>query len=658
MKKENNREEVMLLNQGVNTSGIIKLYKVFNKYIGMPSFNIVLKGKGKFTEFQFNRINSFLTWSEQPAQIETDIKTAITYLEGEGFKEYSWENFQKYANFTLGEEHKKKKDTKEGKDKEPPVVYTSFYKDNNYIYEQGFNKDANKCYFIKWDKQEQDWEVVDEFIVDGVTYRPIFGEELLKEAVILPREPVEYNSDEELEKEIIKHIHTWLDVSPEFEQLAYYNILLSWVYQRFNTLNYTRALGDTGTGKSRFLFTLGHLHYKPMLVAGALTPAVIFRIIDKWKGTLMIDEGDQDKSEETNTFIKIMNCGYEKGMVVSRCDKNNPNQINFFDVFCPKVLTTRRRFEDKATEARCMTTVMTQTHRLDIKENFTDAYFKVVESIRGKLLLWRLRNYDKIDPEAGLKVNLDEFEPRLRQVNRAFISLFADKPSAIEKFRQYLTIYQTNLIEERATSFDGIIVNNLAMLIGQGWDSLTCGDILEQVNSGNYNFQYPITARKIGTILRGMGLEFHPRKISGKTKKALLMDKQRLQNIFSRYVFEEATLENLSLKGYPVTEVTQLPKSLKIIAKKSFVTDEGEKGSLSRCPSNLGNFGNSVTEEIVETPKKAIIGIDDINDYLLKNPDVQIEKMKEELGVSDSIVEKIKSNGLAYEVVAGRLRRL
>ena len=57
---------------------------------------------------------------------------------------------------------------------------------------------------------------------------------------------------------------------------------------------------------TRFLDTLGYLHYKPIATSGATTSAPVFRIIDKWKGTLIMDEADFQKSDEAQDIIKII----------------------------------------------------------------------------------------------------------------------------------------------------------------------------------------------------------------------------------------------------------------------------------------------------------------------------------------------------------------
>lgn len=538
-----------------------------------------------------------------------------------------------------------KKSKEEERDKF--FLSTSFYETDEYIYEQGYDKKSNKVYFIRWSIAEETFDKVTEFEDCGIKYKPISGEELNKGVVLLPEEPLEYTSDEELDQEIVDHIHKWLDVPENFERFACYNIKLSWVFQKFNTLNYTRALGDTGTGKSRFLFTLGHIHYKPMIVAGALTPAVIFRIINKWKGTLLIDEGDQDKSDESNTFIKIINCGYEKGMAISRCDKNDPNKLDFFEVFCPKVITTRKRFEDKATEARCMTSIMVQTFRKEIPDILTKEYFETSRTLRNKLLMWRFKNYSKIDPDAGLAVDMNKYEPRLRQVNRAFVSLFADKPEQLSNFMLHLDKYQENIIEERADSFDGVLINVLARLIVQGNEYVSPQNIVDFANESGINFQYELHSRVVGKHFKSLGLEFKRRKVDGRTKNCLILEKTILENTFSRYVVDQEINEKLVTLGYDVTSVT----SVMVTCGKNEKLAKNGNVENDSCPRISRNSRNHVTNNNI---KKGDVKFH--LDTFTSDGTMAIEQLKDDLNLTDEFIDTLLKNGDFFQPRAGWIK--
>jgi hypothetical protein len=114
---------------------------------------------------------------------------------------------------------------------------------------------------------------------------------LTNEVVLFPSEATEYGSENELIERIRSFIRRYVDVSPLFEQIATYYVLFTWVFDRFNELPYLRLRGDTGSGKTRFLLTVGSLCYKPIFASGASTVSPLFRIIDSMRGTLIVDEG-------------------------------------------------------------------------------------------------------------------------------------------------------------------------------------------------------------------------------------------------------------------------------------------------------------------------------------------------------------------------------
>lgn len=124
---------------------------------------------------------------------------------------------------------------------------------------------------------------VDEVEIDGEIFVPCTGDELKDETVILPIEPIDYGSVPKLVEEIKVFIHKWLDVSEEYETIAAWYVLLTWVYEIMPTVNYLSAMGDTGTGKSRYLSVIGRLCRSAILGSGGVTVAAVKRIVQKWR---------------------------------------------------------------------------------------------------------------------------------------------------------------------------------------------------------------------------------------------------------------------------------------------------------------------------------------------------------------------------------------
>src|SRR5207249_6113619 len=202
-----------------------------------------------------------------------------------------------------------------------------------------------------------------------------------------------------------------------------YYVLLSWLYDTFNELPYLRVIGEPGSGKTRFLLTVGALCYKPIFASGASSVSPIFRILDAIGGTLVIDEGDFRASDERADIVKILNNGHARGFPVLRSELSPTGEYNprAYRVFGPKLVATRGYFEDRALESRCLTEEMGGRRlRDDVPINRPEDAAAEARQLRNQLLLFRFRNLGKFVPSEALVDRA--IEPRLNQV---FVPLLA-----------------------------------------------------------------------------------------------------------------------------------------------------------------------------------------------------------------------------------------
>jgi hypothetical protein len=127
--------------------------------------------------------------------------------------------------------------------------------------------------------------------------------------VLLPTTVEEYGDDWDIFIALRGYLSTYLQVEdPEYRTLMVCYILMTWLYDRFNTVPYLRAQGEMSSGKSRMLQVIGSVCYRATLAGGATTVSPIFRIIERLKGTLAIDEADFDRSDLWQEIMKILNC--------------------------------------------------------------------------------------------------------------------------------------------------------------------------------------------------------------------------------------------------------------------------------------------------------------------------------------------------------------
>jgi len=336
---------------------------------------------------------------------------------------------------------------------------------------------------------------------------------LTNEVVLFPSEPVEYDSEQELVEGIKAFIHRYVDISPLFEQIASYYVLFTWVYDAFNELPYLRLRGDTSSGKTRFLLTVGALCYKPIFASGASTVSPLFRILDSMRGTLIVDEGDFRFSDEKAELVKILNNGNGRGFPVLRSESVSGREFSprAYTVFGPNLIATRGYFQDRALESRCLTEETGgRKLRDDIPINLTADYKREALELRNKLLMFRFRSFGKRQIDAALVDR--SIEPRLAQIFVPLLSVIEDT-GAREALRQVAREYHKELVADRGTDMEA-----QALEIIQELQSLNDGSgiAIQEIASRfieqhGEDFERKVTPHWVGHIVR--------RKLGLKTEK-------------------------------------------------------------------------------------------------------------------------------------------
>ena len=443
-------------------------------------------------------------------------------------------------------------DLKEGDEDAPIETHKSCVLDkNNVLYEQVW--DGDKSSFVTVDSNGKTTYKDTVINKHGIEILPISDDALTKGVVLLPDKPEKYIDLKELMKLIQNHIHKYLDVEEDMEVFYVFYVLLTWLQDKTNTINYLKMMGDYNTGKSRGLDTVGRICYKPIIINGALTVAPIFRLLNLWEGTLIIDEGDFKQSDEQANIMKILNAGFERSRAsVIRCNPLDPSKIEAFSVYGAKIISSRKPWNDNALESRCLTENMSSTTRKDIIPVLGKEYYAAEDMIRRKLLKFRMDYYDKIDYEyKDIGIELDS---RLKQSISSFTILFHSIPEALERFKIFIRKYNDRLIEARSDSYEGVIVQALAELIDSGNDKLNSKNIADKILS-LFGSEYKPAG--IGKLMASFGMRSTSKKVEGVTKRVFKLNNVKLESIFMKYLpLNHPTRTRINSKVTVVTEVT------------------------------------------------------------------------------------------------------
>ncbi len=383
------------------------------------------------------------------------------------------------------------------------------------------------------------------------------------DVVLFPSRATEYESEQQLVEAIRGFIHRYVDVSPLFEQIASYYVLFSWVYDAFNELPYLRLRGDTGSGKTRFLLTAGSLCYKPIFASGASTVSPLFRILDSFRGTLIVDEGDFRFSDEKAELVKILNNGNGRGFPVLRSEAVRGKEFSphAYSVFGPKLVATRGYFQDRALESRCLTEETGgRKLRENIPINLTADYKREALEIRNKLLMFRFRNFGKcrIDPTLVDRT----IEPRLAQIFVPLLSIIEDA-SAREALHQVAREYHRELVADRGMDVEAQVLEIIRELRESEYSTnLSIKEIATRfIERHGEDFERKVTPHWVGQIIR--------RKLQLKTEKR---------------------------HGNYVVAASEGPKLVRLFERYGIVAN----------PGDLGDSGDSATD--VKAPEPLVFG--------------------------------------------------
>jgi hypothetical protein len=323
-------------------------------------------------------------------------------------------------------------------------------------------------------------------------------------AVLLPSGVEPFDTPVALAAEVAAYLDRYLDLSPNFRTVATWYILLTWVYDAFNELPYLRFRGDFGTGKTRALSVIGSLCFKPFFASGASTVSPIFHILDRFRGTLVLDEADFRFSDEKSELVKVLNNGNVRGFPVLRNSMNAKREFDprAFHVYGPKLVAMRQSFDDEALESRCLTEEMGQREvRSDIPINLPDSQKSEATTLRNKLLSYRFRYQGKVAIDPRL-VDVSQ-SARINQLLVPLLSIIEDE-EARTRVRTFASGIDEELRFDRSLRPEALVLKVIGELLdAQPRASIPMAEITKLVIERHAkDFDRYVTPRYIGELVR------------------------------------------------------------------------------------------------------------------------------------------------------------
>ncbi|MCF7634605.1 MAG: DNA primase [Dehalococcoides mccartyi] len=356
---------------------------------------------------------------------------------------------------------------------------------------------------------------------------------LVTEVVHFATTATPYDSQARLFEEIRSFVHKYLELPADFEEISSLYVLLTWVYEFAPSIPYLRVIGDWGTGKTRFLQVVGSVCFRPTFASGATTPAPIFRILEQFRGTLVLDEADFKDSSSWMEMVKLLNNGYRPGMPVLRADKENGKWFpRAYQVFGPKLIATRFPFKDEALESRCLTSEMMSLTRDDIPRVLPPSFDKEIDDLRAKLLTFRLANLIKLKGKTfGNDLLEPNLQPRLQEILIPLKAMLNGDRSMVEAITGFVHRLQDSLFIRRRESAPGRVLAALMELHEEGKE-LTSENVAKKANETDDEVEQ-LSAEKVGRMTKRLGFA---KERTGKSRQRLICwDENRVTKLIGSY---------------------------------------------------------------------------------------------------------------------------
>ena len=299
-------------------------------------------------------------------------------------------------------------------------------------------------------------------------------------------------------------------------------------------------------GKTTLLTLVGSLVPKRILAAN-ISSAALFRCIDKFRPTLLVDEGDTSlvKNDELRG---ILNAGHTRDTASVIRSAGDDHEPRVFSAWCPKALALIGRLRDTLEDRSILITLKRKTNEEKAERLRRDRIHQDLAPLRGKMTRWAkdyleaVRGAEPVEPSGLHDRAQDNWRPLLaiaevaggewpeaaRQAAQALTGGedVENSPAAIQLLQDLRDLFGTRQTD-RLTSAD--IIGALVEMDDRPWPEWHRGKALK--------------ATGLAKLLRPFGIR--PRSIrldDAETAKGYLLE--CFDDAFCRYLPSQASHRN------------------------------------------------------------------------------------------------------------------
>jgi hypothetical protein len=350
--------------------------------------------------------------------------------------------------------------------------------------------------------------------------------------------------------EIATTIHRFIICAPETAHAAALWIVMTWLMDVVQIAPLAVITApEKRCGKSLLLFLLARLTYRP-LQASNITPAALFRSIDLWEPTLLIDEADAFM-RENEELRGLLNCGHTRDSAFVIRTVGEDFTPTRFNVWGAKALAGIGRLADTLMD-RAIILELRRKLPNEYAERLRDADQSLFGILRHKLARFALDHSNAIRaarPDLPRALNdraQDNWEPLLAIADTAG----GQWPASARAAALHLSGEK-----ESATSINMELLSDIQEIFAtRKIDRISSADLIralcvdEEKRWCTYNKGFPIKPRQIVGRLKDFNIVSNTVRIGTATPKGYT--KAQFDDAFARYL-SPASVEPDALSATP-----------------------------------------------------------------------------------------------------------
>jgi putative DNA primase/helicase len=317
-------------------------------------------------------------------------------------------------------------------------------------------------------------------------------------------------------------------------------IMLTWVHEQaaVHSPILLATSAEANSGKSTLLGLIGFLARQALLSVSISGP-VLFRSIEKWGPTFVIDEADTSLVNN-NDLKEVVNSGWTRGQSVPRCDPET-HDPRPYSTFCPKALGMKGRKLPDTTLSRCLIIEMQRKLPSETVADFDHLDDDGLARLRRQLARWA------IDNGAELTAATPEIPPGFHNRVRAnWKLLLAIAENAGDEWKR-AAWQAAGAIEKVKATFEASIgvqlLSSIRAMFTDSVESMFSRAIVDRLVAdpekpwAEYRHGKPLTQKQLANLLNGFGVfsdTVHQGEVQAKGYK-----REQLLPLFDRYLHGE-----------------------------------------------------------------------------------------------------------------------